>query len=630
MKLKEELAEKEKKRAERDYLRRKLQPLQGDVTHHETSGLAWYMKMKEERAEREKIWAERDYLHRKMEMEEMIKQKDRELEDSLMKQEQIFQMMLGKTLANNIGSSKEVSEMKKGKEVDGDGSLEETDVDSGQLHLEQQKIAKLMVDLPSDGKEVEGDRSLEETDVDSGRLHLEQQKIAKLMVDLPSDGVYRGKAFTNRVFTSTPRTDLVDQNMGGPSGSGDTLNKGKQQSNFGNSRSRSRPSTPNKIQISASSDKSSHRSKKYSSSSSSCSTDVSDIPNDTESSSSASACDPRYVKKSHRKCHKAYRRRRHSPPAPKLPTCNGGTGMWRPFIVQFKEVATMNKWSKSTRRERLMGCLSGKALEYIERQRRDKHREYRQLLKVLEKRYGQVDPPSTIRTKLSGTQQEEKESLDDWADRIWGLTLDGYPGAPDEMVESLAVENFFRGCQENEAALAVSEGHRKIKTIRQALKYMKKYSYSHQLLVGRKSERIRSTPYQARQVTFATATGKGPNSDNTRNDTLDVIQKAIQEMGVTLAVNLEKKVETMINDRMRSNVRARSPSPANNGACFKCGVIGHFARECMSSNFRSPPRSPQSLVCYGCKEVGHLKRDCPKLQSENTGSPKVSGLGQRA
>ena len=302
-----------------------IEPLQGDATHDETSGLGWYRILKEERAEAEKFRAERDFLHRKMEMEELTKQKDREFEDRLLKQEQIFQTRLEESLANHIGSRKDMFEIKKGEEVDGDGSLDETDFDSE-------------------------------------RLHLEQQKIAKLVVDLPSDGVYRGKAFTNRVFTSTPKTDCVDQNMGGPSASGDTLNKGKPQSNSGNSRSRSRPSTPNHIQKSASRDKSGHRSKKYSSSSSSCSTDVSDIPSDTESSSSASACNPRYEKQAHGKSHKAYRRRRHSPPAPKLPTFNGGTGTWRPFIFQFKEVATMNKCSKSTRREMLMGCLSGKAL----------------------------------------------------------------------------------------------------------------------------------------------------------------------------------------------------------------------------------------------------------------------------
>ena len=84
--------------------------------------------MKEERAETEKIRAERDFLHRKMEMEEMIKQKDRELEDRLMKQEQIFKTILEETLANNIGSSKDVSEMKKGKEVQWNPVITNSDI----------------------------------------------------------------------------------------------------------------------------------------------------------------------------------------------------------------------------------------------------------------------------------------------------------------------------------------------------------------------------------------------------------------------------------------------------------------------------------------------------------------------
>jgi len=49
------------------------------------------------------------------------------------------------------------------------------------------------------------------------------------------------------------------------------------------------------------------------------------------------------------------------------------------------------------------------------------------LLKSLEKRYGQVDQPSTVRKQLMSAQQDDKESLDENADKVYSLTIDGYP-----------------------------------------------------------------------------------------------------------------------------------------------------------------------------------------------------------
>jgi hypothetical protein len=50
-------------------------------------------------------------------------------------------------------------------------------------------------------------------------------------------------------------------------------------------------------------------------------------------------------------------------------------------------------------------------------------------------------------THLYAAGQGENESLDEWADKIYGLTLDGYPGAPEDMVESLAVEHVFEDAE---------------------------------------------------------------------------------------------------------------------------------------------------------------------------------------
>jgi len=286
----------------------------------------------------------------------------------------------------------------------------------------------------------------------------------------------------------------------------------------------------------------------------------------------------------------------------------------------------MQNWSKRTRLERLLGCITHKAVNFVERLRKDKRRDYCHLLKALDKRYGSVEPPSTIRTQLFAAGQGEKESLDEWADRIYGLTLDGYPGAPEDMVESLAVEQFFRGCRDSRAALAVSQGRKKSTSIAKALKYTKQYIYSQRLLLGK--------TYNTRQVSFGEATVVSPFDPCGYHEE---IKKTINEMGTKIAAEIEKGVENRIMERLTPliNKQTRSTSPYRRSTspsqivCFNCRERGHFSKDCpnaQSRGSRSP--SPAGGRCFLCNEMGHLKRDCPNLVSKVQYSPKGTGLGK--
>jgi len=291
---------------------------------------------------------------------------------------------------------------------------------------------------------------------------------------------------------------------------------------------------------------------------------------------------------------------------------NGTMAAWRPFIFQFKEVARVGKWSKRTRLERLMGCLTDKAVTFVEKVRRDKRRDYKVLLTTLEKRYGTIEPPSTIRTRIQGTRQDEVESLEEWADRIYALSLDGYPGAPEDMVDSLAVEHFYSGMQDKKAALAVSQGRKKAYNISKALKYTNEYLHQQVLLLGKS--------YSARKVSFSE-----PSTVSSPVTNWDDLTKAMQEMGTKLAADLEVR----LLEKLKPSLSVRSRSPTND-ECFRCSEKGHFARNCPKmeqSKSRSRSPSPMRGLCFNCRQPGHLFRDCPHPKP---GSPKANGLGSQA
>jgi hypothetical protein len=56
--------------------------------------------------------------------------------------------------------------------------------------------------------------------------------------------------------------------------------------------------------------------------------------------------------------------------------------------------------------------------------------------------------------------------------------------------------------------------------------------------------------------------------------------------------------------------------------CFKCGGLGHIARDC--------PEGPRERPCFLCAKLGHDSRDCPyselTLRTLGRGTPPLSAL----
>ncbi len=123
-----------------------------------------------------------------------------------------------------------------------------------------------------------------------------------------------------------------------------------------------------------------------------------------------------------------------------------GKQEWKPFGFQFARMADKYGWDDDQRLDKLIECLRDKALKFFSTRPVSS---YHLLFTSMDAHFGQKDPPSNIRRHLQDLHQQVDESLEEFVERAQELAADGYPEAPDTVVESPAVDAFLKGLDSN-------------------------------------------------------------------------------------------------------------------------------------------------------------------------------------
>ena len=155
-----------------------------------------------------------------------------------------------------------------------------------------------------------------------------------------------------------------------------------------------------------------------------------------------------------------------------LPKYNG-TGSFEGFMNTFEKLTVKCDVEEDEKLQLLQICLQDQASKFEMSLPEAIRNNYRRFKERLEARYGEDTDPTTAKIELNAITQLQTETEDEFAEKLERLVQKAHATAAEDTKDDLLTHHFLRGCQDRDAAYAVSQQRPAVRNLAQVLKAYK-------------------------------------------------------------------------------------------------------------------------------------------------------------
>ncbi|CAC5371846.1 unnamed protein product [Mytilus coruscus] len=128
-----------------------------------------------------------------------------------------------------------------------------------------------------------------------------------------------------------------------------------------------------------------------------------------------------------------------------------GKGNWKAFYIKFSGYAKIAEWTDDQKREQLCWWLDDAASEYytlfLENNKPASFTDISNMNKI----FGHQELPETSQVQFQTSAQGEKETLEEWSERVLSLTTRAYSRYSEQLMTEQAIMRFCQGCNDTVA-----------------------------------------------------------------------------------------------------------------------------------------------------------------------------------